>query len=63
MPAQLPPSAAGEPRTPEDTLPRDVLIDRVRAGDLIVFSYAGSYGREFAVHSFLGHPAAGHCLP
>ncbi|MFJ9212490.1 diaminopimelate decarboxylase [Streptomyces sp. L-9-10] len=59
MPVQLSPSAAGEPRTPEDTLPRDVLIDRVRAGDLIVFSYADSYGWEFAVHSFLGHPVAG----
>ncbi|MEE1942391.1 alanine racemase [Streptomyces sp. TRM 70361] len=65
-PAGLPrPEAAGERVTvvgelctPEDTLLRDVLVDRVRAGDLVVFPYAGSYGWEFAMHSFLGHPVA-----
>ncbi|MGW2514404.1 alanine racemase [Streptomyces scopuliridis] len=51
-------TVVGELCTPEDTLLRDVLIDRVRAGDLIVFPYAGSYGWEFAMHSFLGHPVA-----
>ncbi|MFC5722226.1 alanine racemase [Streptomyces gamaensis] len=48
----------GELCTPEDTLLRDVRVDRVRAGDLAVFPYAGSYGWEFAMHSFLGHPVA-----
>ncbi|HEX5566128.1 MAG TPA: type III PLP-dependent enzyme [Streptomyces sp.] len=65
-PAGLPrPEAAGTPVTvvgelctPEDTLLRDVRVDRVRAGDLVVFPYAGSYGWEFAMHSFLGHPVA-----
>jgi len=65
-PAGLPrPEAAGERVTvvgelctPEDTLLRDVRVDRVRAGDLVVFPYAGSYGWEFAMHSFLGHPVA-----
>ncbi|MEV6425065.1 hypothetical protein [Streptomyces sp. NPDC051662] len=56
----MPPSPS--PPTPEDTLPRDVLIDRIRAGDLIVFPYEGSYGWEFAVHSFLGRPVAEHHL-
>ncbi|MFC9430310.1 alanine racemase [Streptomyces sp. NPDC056987] len=51
-------TVVGELCTPEDTLLRDVLIDRVRAGDLIVFPYAGSYGWEFAPHAFLGHPVA-----
>ncbi|MFE4368596.1 hypothetical protein ACFRMN_10180 [Streptomyces sp. NPDC056835] len=53
-------TVVGEPRSPEDTLPRDVLIDRVRASDLIVFPYAGSCGWEFATHSLLGlgHPVA-----
>ncbi|MEW9530509.1 hypothetical protein [Microbispora sp. NPDC049125] len=48
----------GELCTPEDTLLRDVHVDRVRAGDLVVFPYAGSYGWEFAMHRFLGHPVA-----
>ncbi|WP_219686872.1 type III PLP-dependent enzyme [Streptomyces anatolicus] len=51
-------TVVGELCTPEDTLLRDVLVDRVRAGDLVVFPYAGSYGWEFAMHSFLGHPVA-----
>ncbi|MFI6703856.1 hypothetical protein ACIBJC_33800 [Streptomyces sp. NPDC050509] len=37
-----------------DTLPRDVLIDRVRAGDLIVLPYAGSYDREFVLPRISG---------
>jgi 2-[(L-alanin-3-ylcarbamoyl)methyl]-2-hydroxybutanedioate decarboxylase len=51
-------SVVGELCTPEDTLLRDVRVDRVRAGDLVVFPNAGSYGWEFAMHSFLGHPVA-----
>ncbi|MCP3820653.1 alanine racemase [Streptomyces sp. A3M-1-3] len=51
-------TVVGELCTPEDTLLRDVLVDRVRAGDLVVFPCAGSYGWEFAMHSFLGHPVA-----
>ncbi|WP_059005865.1 alanine racemase [Streptomyces specialis] len=51
-------TVVGELCTPEDTLLRDVRVDRVRAGDLVVFPCAGSYGWEFAMHSFLGHPVA-----
>lgn len=48
---------AGELCTPEDVLARDVHVDRIRAGDLVVVPNAGAYGWEFALHSFLGHPA------
>jgi diaminopimelate decarboxylase len=47
----------GELCTPEDVLARDVHVRRVRAGDVVVFPNAGAYGWEFALHSFLGHPA------
>ena len=48
----------GELCTPEDVLVRDVVVDRVRAGDLAVFPQAGAYGWEFSLSSFLGHPVA-----
>ncbi|MDQ4008866.1 MAG: alanine racemase [Actinomycetota bacterium] len=48
----------GELCTTEDTLARDIRVSRVRAGDLVVFPDAGSYGWEFAMPSFLGHPPA-----
>ncbi|WP_207958287.1 type III PLP-dependent enzyme [Streptomyces sp. YIM 98790] len=55
-------TVVGELCTPEDTLLRDVHVDRVRAGDLVVFPRAGSYGWEFAMPAFLGHPPAGRLL-
>jgi diaminopimelate decarboxylase len=51
-------TVAGELCTPEDTLARDVRVDRLRAGDVLVFDQAGSYGWEFAMPEFLGHPPA-----
>ncbi|MCX2969026.1 MULTISPECIES: alanine racemase [Streptomyces] len=51
-------TVVGELCTPEDTLLRDVHVGRVRAGDLVVFPNAGSYGYEFAMPNFLGHPPA-----
>ncbi|MCC3773083.1 alanine racemase, partial [Streptomyces sp. UNOC14_S4] len=54
----VPVTFVGELCTPEDTLLRDVRVERVRAGDIAVFPYAGSYGWEFAMHAFLGHPVA-----
>jgi 2-[(L-alanin-3-ylcarbamoyl)methyl]-2-hydroxybutanedioate decarboxylase len=51
-------TVVGELCTPEDTLARDVMVDRVRAGDLVVFPMAGSYGYEFAMPLFLSHPPA-----
>ncbi|OHV43082.1 diaminopimelate decarboxylase [Parafrankia soli] len=51
-------TVVGELCTPEDTLARDVTVDRLRAGDVVVFPMAGAYGYEFAMHEFLGHPRA-----
>jgi diaminopimelate decarboxylase len=53
-----PVTVVGELCTPEDTLLRDVTVARVRAGDVVVFPMAGSYGWEFAMPEFLGHPPA-----
>lgn len=50
-------TVSGELCTPEDVLVRDVAIDRVRVGDVLVFPQAGAYGYEFALRDFLGHPA------
>lgn len=55
---QTPVTVAGELCTPEDVVVRDVAVDRVRAGDLVVVPKAGAYGWEFALQSFLGHPLA-----
>lgn len=51
-------TVVGELCTPEDVLVRDVHVDRLRAGDVVVFPQAGSYGWEFALHRFLQHPDA-----
>ncbi|HWI07189.1 MAG TPA: alanine racemase [Solirubrobacteraceae bacterium] len=51
-------TVVGELCTPEDTLARDVAVERLRAGDVVVFPDAGSYGWEFALQRFLGHPPA-----
>ncbi|MEO3777253.1 alanine racemase [Micromonospora sp. B11E3] len=53
-----PVTVVGELCTTEDTLVRDMTVDAVRAGDLVVFPDAGSYGWEFALPEFLGHPRA-----
>lgn len=49
-------TVVGELCTPEDVLARDVHVERLRAGDVLVFPQAGSYGWEFALHRFLQHP-------
>lgn len=51
-------TVVGELCTPEDVLVRDVRVDRLRAGDVLVFPQAGSYGWEFALPRFLQHPEA-----
>jgi diaminopimelate decarboxylase len=55
-------TVVGELCTPEDTLAVDMKVGEVRAGDVIVFPMAGSYGYEFAMPEFLGHPPAGRWL-
>ena len=57
-----PVTVVGELCTTEDTLARDITVPRIRAGDLVVFPDAGSYGWEFAMPNFLGHPAADRTL-
>jgi diaminopimelate decarboxylase len=51
-------TVVGELCTPEDVLVRDVRVDRLRAGDVLVFPQTGSYGWEFALPRFLQHPQA-----
>ena len=51
-------TVVGELCTPEDVLARDVRVERLRAGDALVFPQAGSYGWEFALDRFLQHPVA-----
>lgn len=46
----------GELCTPKDVLARDVQVDRLRAGDCLVFALAGAYGWHISHHDFLSHP-------
>ena len=49
---------AGELCTPADVLARNVSIELIRPGDVVIFLRAGSYGWEMSVKDFLGHPSA-----
>ena len=51
-------TVVGELCSPSDVLAREVDVLELRAGDLVVFSQAGSYGWELAIQQFLGHPPA-----
>jgi diaminopimelate decarboxylase len=51
-------NVVGELCTPADVLTRNIYVDRIRPGDIVVFPRAGSYGWEVALHNFLGHPSA-----
>ncbi|MGH3815705.1 MAG: type III PLP-dependent enzyme [Pseudonocardiaceae bacterium] len=51
-----PVTVVGELCTPKDVLARDVVVPRVRAGDLLVFHHAGAYGWDISHHDFLSHP-------
>lgn len=55
---RTPVTVSGELCTPEDVLVKDVVMEHVRVGDLLVFPQAGAYGHEFALSAFLGHPEA-----
>ncbi|MGC9666184.1 type III PLP-dependent enzyme [Planosporangium sp. 12N6] len=46
----------GELCTPRDVLARDLPVDRLRVGDLLVFGNAGGYGWDISHHDFLRHP-------
>ncbi|SFB06894.1 diaminopimelate decarboxylase [Amycolatopsis marina] len=51
-----PVTVTGELCTPKDVLARAVVAPRIRAGDVLVFQYAGAYGWEISHHDFLSHP-------
>ncbi|GLZ79194.1 staphyloferrin B biosynthesis decarboxylase SbnH [Actinorhabdospora filicis] len=46
----------GELCTPRDVLARDLPVERVRAGDVLVFARTGAYGWAISHHDFLSHP-------
>jgi diaminopimelate decarboxylase len=47
--------AVGELCTPRDVLTRGQRVDRLRAGDLLVFGRAGAYGWDISHHDFIRH--------
>jgi diaminopimelate decarboxylase len=49
-------TVTGELCTPRDVLARDVPVDRLRVGDVLVFGNAGAYGWDISHHDFLRHP-------
>jgi diaminopimelate decarboxylase len=55
-----PVTVVGELCTPKDVLARDVVVERARAGDVLVFHHAGAYGWEISHHDFLSHPHPEH---
>ena len=48
--------AVGELCTPRDVLTRAQRVDRLRAGDVLVFARTGAYGWDISHHDFLRHP-------
>jgi diaminopimelate decarboxylase len=46
----------GELCTPRDVLAREIWVEQLRVGDIVVFSLAGAYGWEISHHDFLSHP-------
>lgn len=49
-------NVVGQLCTPKDLLAFDAPVGRVRAGDLLVFPYAGAYAWHISHHDFLRHP-------
>ncbi|MEV0647343.1 alanine racemase [Phytomonospora sp. NPDC050363] len=46
----------GELCTPRDVLSRDLSVERLRVGDVLVFGRVGAYGWSISHHDFLSHP-------
>lgn len=53
-------TVAGQLCTPKDVLATDVAVDALRAGDLLLFPYAGAYAWHISHHDFLRHPHPQH---
>lgn len=51
-----PVTVAGELCSPKDVLARDVVVEELRAGDLLWFHHAGAYGWSISHHDFMRHP-------
>ncbi|MBW7473355.1 type III PLP-dependent enzyme [Paenibacillus oenotherae] len=51
---------AGELCTPKDVLARDIYVEKVRIGDIVLFELAGAYGWTISHHDFLSHPHPQH---
>ncbi|HEX4704010.1 MAG TPA: type III PLP-dependent enzyme [Pseudonocardiaceae bacterium] len=51
-----PVTVAGQLCTPKDVLARHITVDRLRAGDRLVFGLAGAYAWHISHHDFLMHP-------
>lgn len=49
-------TVAGELCTPNDILARDIVVPKLRVGDILLFSYTGAYGWAISHHDFLSHP-------
>lgn len=53
-------AVVGQLCTPKDVLAADAQVERLRVGDLLVFSYAGAYAWHISHHDFLRHPHPQH---
>lgn len=51
-----PVTIVGQLCTPKDVLARDIRVERLRVGDLLLFSYAGAYAWNISHQDFLRHP-------
>jgi 2-[(L-alanin-3-ylcarbamoyl)methyl]-2-hydroxybutanedioate decarboxylase len=54
--AGCPVTVVGQLCSPKDVLARAVPVERIRAGDVVLFHYAGAYGWSISHHDFLSHP-------
>jgi len=51
-----PVTVVGQLCSPKDVLARAVPVERIRAGDVVLFHQAGAYGWSISHHDFLSHP-------
>ena len=54
-------NVVGQLCTPNDVIAREVRIEFVKVGDVLVFEYAGAYAWNISHHDFLSHPAPEIC--
>ena len=51
-----PVTVVGQLCTPKDVLATDAFIERIRVGDVLIFTLAGAYAWHISHHEFLRHP-------